>query len=46
MSRQSSTRGFEPALDAALKGTPLCGRAALALDRPARRLGDGYREMG
>ena len=29
-----------------VKGSPLRGRAVLALDRPTRRLGDGYREMG
>jgi len=29
-----------------VKGAPLRGRAALALDRPTRRLGDGYKEMG
>jgi hypothetical protein len=29
-----------------VKGAPLRGQAVLALDRPTRRLGDGYREMG
>src|SRR5436190_15531652 len=34
------------ARDRPVKGAPLRGRAELALDRPTRRLGDGYEEMG